>query len=123
MVAVNYLWNPINDNIVREFDDAGATVAGYTTEPDVYGNVVSQYRNGQTNYPHSDGQGNTTELSNDAGNVTDTIRYSAFGEVTQRTGTTVIPIQYVVRRDIIEMRKRRSIRCEGVTFQYRSADG
>ena len=37
MVAVNYLWNPINDNIVREFDDAGATIAGYTTEPDLHG--------------------------------------------------------------------------------------
>jgi RHS repeat-associated protein len=95
MTAVNYLWNPINDNIVREFDDAGNTVAEYTTEPDLYGNVVSQYRNGQTSYLLSDGQGNTTELTNDAGSVTDTIRYSAFGEVTERTGTTEIPFQYV----------------------------
>jgi len=95
MVAVNYLWNPINDNIVREFDDDGATVAEYTTEPDLYGNVVSQYRNGQTSYLVSDGQGNTTELTNDAGNVTDTIRYSAFGEVTGRTGSTETPFQYV----------------------------
>ena len=95
MVAVNYLWNPINDNIVREFDDSGNTIAEYTTEPDLYGNVVSQHRGGQTNYLHSDGQGNTTELTNDAGNVTDKIRYSAFGEVTVRTGTTEIPFQYV----------------------------
>lgn len=42
MTAVNYLWNPINDNIVREFDDAGNAIAEYTTEPDLYGNVVSQ---------------------------------------------------------------------------------
>jgi len=95
MPTVNYLWNPINDNIVREFDDDGNTIAEYTTEPDLYGNVVSQYRNGQTSYLLSDGQGNTTELTNDAGNVTDTIRYSAFGEVTQRTGTTEIPFQYL----------------------------
>ena len=95
MTAVNYLWNPINDNIVREFDDAGNTIAEYTTEPDLYGNVVSQYRNGQTSYLLSDGQGNTTELTNDAGDVTDVIRYSAFGKVTQRTGSTEIPFQYV----------------------------
>ena len=96
MTAVNYLWNPINDNIVREFDDAGNTIAEYTTEPDLYGNVVSQFfRNGQTSYLLSDAQGNTTEPTNDVGNVTDTIRYSAFGEVTQRTGTTEIPFQYV----------------------------
>jgi len=48
MVAVNYLWNPINDNIVREFDDSGTTIAEYTTEPDPYGNVITQYRNGET---------------------------------------------------------------------------
>jgi hypothetical protein len=95
MVAVNYLWNPINDNIVREFDDAGNTIAEYTTEPDLYGNVVSQYRNGQTSYLLSDGQGNTTELTNDAGNVTDTIRHSAFGEISERTGNTELPFQYV----------------------------
>ena len=95
MAAVNYLWNPINDNIVREFDDAGNTIAEYTTEPDPYGNVVSQFRNGQTSYLLSDGQGNTTELTNDAGTVTDTIRYSAFGEVTERSGATEIPFQYV----------------------------
>jgi RHS repeat-associated protein len=93
MVAVNYLWNPINDNIVREFDDAGATVGEYTTEPDLYGNVVSQYRNGQTSYLHFDGQGNSTELTNEAGEVTDIIRYSAFGEVTERSGTTELPFQ------------------------------
>ena len=32
MPVVNYLWNPLNDNIVREFDDAGAVIAEYTTE-------------------------------------------------------------------------------------------
>ena len=96
MVAVNYLWNPINDNIIEEFDDAGNTIAEYTTEPDLYGNVVSQFRNGQTSYLLSDGQGNTTELTNDAGDVTYyRIRYSAFGEVTERTGATEIPFQYV----------------------------
>jgi RHS repeat-associated protein len=99
MVAVNYLWNPINDNIVREFDDSGNTTSEYTTEPDLYGNVVSQFRNGQTSYLLSDGQGNTTELTNNAGTVTDTIRYSGFGEVTGRTGTTEIPFQYVGQKE------------------------
>jgi len=94
MVAVNYLWNPINDNIVREFDDAGNTIAEYTTEPGLYGSVVSQYRDGQTSYLHCDGPGSTTELTNNSGTVTDTIRFSAFGELTHRTGTTEIRFQY-----------------------------
>lgn len=95
MVAVNYLWNPINDNIVREFDDAGATIAEYATEPDLYGSVVSQYRDGDTSYLHFDGQGNTTELTNDAGDVTDTIRYSTFGDVTAYTSPTDLPFKYL----------------------------
>lgn len=98
MVAVNYLWNPINDNIVREFDDADTVVAEYTTEPDLYGSIVSQYRNGQTNYLHFDGQGNTAELTNDAGAVTASIRYSAFGEVMELTGITELPYQYGGRK-------------------------
>jgi len=94
MVAVNYLWNPINDNIVREFDDSGTTIAEYTTEPDLYGNVISQNRGGQTSHLHFDAQGNTTELTNDASIVTDTIRYSMFGEVTEHTGTTDVAFQF-----------------------------
>ena len=41
MPVVNYLWNPLNDNIVREFDDAGTVIAEYTTEAALFGNVIS----------------------------------------------------------------------------------
>ena len=37
-------WDPIEDNIVREYDEAGVVAAEYTTEPDLYGNVISQRR-------------------------------------------------------------------------------
>lgn len=95
MTAVNYLWNPINDNIVEEFDDAGNTIADYTTEPDEFGDVISQFRNGQESFYHSDGQGSTLALTNANGDVTDTYAYSAIGEVTVRTGSTVNPFQYI----------------------------
>jgi RHS repeat-associated protein len=38
-------------------------------------------------------------LTNDAGTVTDAIRYLAFGDVAQRTGTTDIPFQYVGQKE------------------------
>jgi RHS repeat-associated protein len=91
----HFLWDPIEDNIVEEFDDAGNTIADYTTEPFLHGDVISQHRGGQSRFYHFDGQGNTTSLTDANGNVTDTYAYNAFGEVTERTGSTVNPFQFV----------------------------
>ena len=41
MTTTRYLWNPINQNIIREYDGAGNTVASYTTERNLYGNCLS----------------------------------------------------------------------------------
>ena len=69
MSAVNYLWNPINDNIIAEYDDDGNVIVEYTTEPGLHGAVISEHRNGQTYYHLRDGQGNTVALTNDQGEV------------------------------------------------------
>jgi RHS repeat-associated protein len=95
MTAVNYLWNPLNDNIVREFDDAGAVGAEYTTEPEEFGNVISQRRDSEDDYFHYDGVGSTLAVSNQAGTVTDTRAYTATGDITEQSGTTAFPFQYV----------------------------
>ncbi len=71
MSAVRYLWNPINHNIIREYDDSGNTIANYTTEPGLHGDVVSQHRDGETSFYHYDGQGNTLALTDENGDVTD----------------------------------------------------
>lgn len=44
MVAINYDWDELEDNIDEEYDDTGNTIAEYTTEPQLYGNVISQNR-------------------------------------------------------------------------------
>jgi RHS repeat-associated protein len=95
MTVVNFDWDEIEDNIDQEFDGVGNSLAEYTTEPDLYGNVVSQYRDGVTSTFHHDAIGSTIAVTNDAGDVTDTIDFSAFGESTHRTGTTVFPFQFV----------------------------
>ena len=94
-MGTRYLWDPVEDNIVKELDDAGNTTANYTTEPYLYGDLISQRRAGQSSFYHYDGQGSTTSLTDSAANVTDTYAYSAFGELTARTGGTVNPFQYV----------------------------
>ena len=94
MAVTNYFWDPVEDNVIEEYDDKGDTIARYTTQPTLHGEVISQERNGQTSYYHYDGEGNTLALTNDAGDVTDTFAYNAFGETTERTGSTVNPFGY-----------------------------
>jgi hypothetical protein len=44
MPVTNYFWDPLQDNITKEYDDNGDTIVRYTTEPGLYGNVISQER-------------------------------------------------------------------------------
>src|SRR5262245_49154371 len=98
MPVVNYDWDELEDNIVEEYDDPGAIIADYTTEPDHFGNVISQHRSGQSSFFHYDAQGSTLAVTDDNQHVTDTFAYTAFGEVTERTGTTEVPFQYIGQR-------------------------
>jgi len=114
MTAVNYLWNPLNDNIVEEFDDLGNTIAEYTTESELFGNLLSQYRDSQESFFHFDGVGSTVAITNAGGQVTDTRSYSAFGETTEQSGNMVLPFQYVgmkeyyqdIETDTYDIRRR-----------------
>jgi RHS repeat-associated protein len=95
-VAKTYLfWDPLSDNILQERDETGAVTAEYTTEPGLYGNVISQNRGGVESQFHYDAQGSTLAVTDDNQNVTDTRAYSAFGETTESTGTTEVPFQYI----------------------------
>jgi len=94
MVAVNYDWDELEDNIDEEYDDAGSPVAEYTTEPYLYGDLISQRRSGQSNFLHCDGLGSTLAQTSGAGAITDTNAYTAFGEATEQTGSAENPFQY-----------------------------
>ena len=94
MPDIIYVWDPIEDNVIRERDEDGNTIVNYTTEPTLYGQVLSQDRGGQVRHYHYDGQGNTVSLTDASGNVTDTRKYSAFGEVTESTGTTEFSLEF-----------------------------
>ena len=95
MSATNYIWNFMNDTIAMEKDDAGNTTAVYTNEPDEFGGLISQRRNGVTSHYHYDGQHSTRMLTDDSQAVTDTYTYTAFGESVATTGSTANPFRYV----------------------------
>jgi RHS repeat-associated protein len=95
MPVVNYLWDTDEDNIVEEFDDAGTSIADYTTEPDLFGNVISQRREGQSSFFHYDAVGSTLAVTDQHQTVTDTRAYTAFGGTTESNGNTYFPFQFV----------------------------
>ena len=94
MTKTYFFWDPLEDNIVQERDESGALVAEYTTEPDLYGNVISQERNDHTYYYHYDGEGNTSAVTDQNGNIVETATYSAFGEVVAKSMSVVNPFGY-----------------------------
>ena len=44
MPVANYIWDPVDDNVIMETDENGATTATYTHEPGQYGGLISQRR-------------------------------------------------------------------------------
>jgi len=89
MAITNYIWD--GDAVIAETDGTGDVKVSYTRQPDEYGSLISETRNGQIRYHHYDALGSTTELTDSAGEVTDTFRYSAFGNEVKRTGSTPTP--------------------------------
>ena len=91
MAKTTYVWDELSDNVIEEHED-GVLSVSYTHEPGLYGNLLSQNRNGVTSYYHYDGRGDTVALTDDAGNNTDTKEYDAWGNVIASTGST--PTEY-----------------------------
>ncbi len=59
----NFVWNPVDDCIISEVDEAGAVEAVYTNKPQQYGGVISQRRGTTTHYHHHDALGSTRALT------------------------------------------------------------
>jgi RHS repeat-associated protein len=94
-MATHFFWDPVEDNVVQERDDNGVITVEYATEPYLYGNLISQNRGGVERQYHFDSQGSTLALTDDNQQITDTYAYTAFGEVSERIGTTVTWFQYM----------------------------
>ena len=95
MPVTNYVWDPVDDNVVLETDNTNATTATYTHEPGRYGGLISQRRGATDSYYHYDGLGSTRELTSDSETVTDTNLYDAWGVNVDSSGSTENPFRYV----------------------------
>ncbi len=95
MPVTNYVWD--GDQYLMETDETNTTQAVFTNEPDEYTNLISQRRDGATQYPHFDALGSTRQLTNAAEAITDVLLYDAWGNVLVRVGVTIFPLQFVGR--------------------------
>ena len=50
MPVTKYIWDPVGDNVLMETDESDVTQAVYTNEPEEFGEVVSQNRNGTKSF-------------------------------------------------------------------------
>jgi len=92
-----YFWDEIEDNVVREYDENNNTLASYMTEPALYGSVLSQDRSGEKRVFQFDGQGNTANLTDSTGLITDARSYTAFGRILSEAGNTALSYLFGAR--------------------------
>ena len=72
-------------NVIAEFDADGNVLCYYTIGAD----LISQERNGKTSFYLYDEHGSVRGLVDERGKITDTYNYDAFGNLLDKTGTTV----------------------------------
>jgi YD repeat-containing protein len=117
MAKTQYIYDGFQ--YLGEADENGTVTKLYVNEPDSYTNLIGEYdvQADEALFHHYDALGSTTEVTDDAGDVTDTFDYDAWGNVLSRTGTNVIPFQYVGGAGILPGRLDRDVLCDGEELQ------
>ena len=87
--------NSVLTNVLAELDANGNELCYYTIGAD----LISQERNGKTSFYLYDGHGSVRGLVDESGKITDTYNYDAFGNLLDKTGTTVNKNVYTFRLD------------------------
>ncbi|HZK00195.1 MAG TPA: polymorphic toxin type 37 domain-containing protein, partial [Tissierellaceae bacterium] len=84
--VVNYLVDTsgLLSHVLAEYDEDDNLIVYYTRGDD----LISQERDGQKHYYLYDGHNSVRMLVDENSNITDTYTYDAFGNLTDRTGTT-----------------------------------
>ena len=90
---INYIWD--DQNIIQEVDGTNAIEAEYTLNPQAYGNLISQRRDGDSTFYHYDALGSTQSLTDQTGTVENEYTYGAFGQELSSSGSVDNPFTWV----------------------------
>ena len=84
-METNYFWDAVTGTCLAELDENGDVTVQYTTNPQT-GELISENHAGEEVYHHYDGDGNTRQTTDSAGNVLGEATYDAFGEPVAESG-------------------------------------
>ena len=84
-MLTRYLWDYATNTCLAEMDEQGETLVDYTVDP-ATGELISENHGGQEVFHRYDGDGNTRQTADSAGNVLGEATYSAFGETVSESG-------------------------------------
>ena len=84
-METNYFWDAVTGTCLGELDENGDVTVQYTTNPQT-GELISENHAGEEVYHHYDGDGNTRQTTDSAGNVLGEATYTAFGETVAESG-------------------------------------
>lgn len=93
--TVKFVWDPVADAYLAEFNGSNVLQATYSQEPVQFGRALTQRRSTTSSWYHTDSQGSTQALSNSSQVTSDTYLYDAWGNPITSTGTTVNPFRWV----------------------------
>ena len=88
-----FVWD--GQQYLVETDGTNATQAVWTNEPNEFTKLLTQRRDGATQFPHFDVLGSTRQLTDASESITDTWLYDAWGNVVAHAGVTIFPLQFV----------------------------
>ena len=91
--TTKHVWD--GQNILLETNASNIIQVVYTLEPEIYGNLISQWRSGVGSFYLFDGLGSTTQLANSTGSVTDSYLYDSWGNILLSSGSTANPFRFV----------------------------
>ena len=84
-MQTHYLWDDVTNTCLAEFDENGDVTVEYNVNPQS-GELISERRDGEDIYHRFDGDGNTRQTADSAGNVLGKATYDAFGETVAASG-------------------------------------
>jgi RHS repeat-associated protein len=90
--TTNYVWD--GQNILLETNASDIIQVAYTFGLALYGNIISQLRNGTASFFLFDGLGSTAQLASSTGSVTDSYLYDSFGNSILVSGSTTNWFRY-----------------------------
>ena len=84
-METRYRWDYLTGACLSEVNDQGETTVQYNNHPQ-NGALISERSDGEDIYHHYDGDGNTRQTTDSAGNVLGEATYDAFGETVAESG-------------------------------------